>query len=709
MSQERRTKVTGEIGSIGTGILLAKVVSYVDPEFMGGLEVTLLRNQGNTVGSTQQTYSVKYATPFYGVTGYEYMGLNKSDFTDTQKSYGMWFPTPEIGTTVLVAFAEGDPSQGYFIACVPGRFMNQMIPAIGASQFVELAEADKKRYDTDQPLPVGEVNRKVNGSEKSLEIDKIPKPVHPIADRFLEQGLLEDDVRGPAQSSSRRSVPNTVFGISTPGPVDRSTFTKKEFVGKKEGRTASPIPVGRTGGTQIVMDDGNDRFLRVSPASLGPIDYVDNLNPKETRTGNTDIPYGEHFRIRTRTGHQILMHNSEDLIYIGNAKGTTWIELTSNGKIDIYAQDSISIHTEADFNFRADRDVNIEAGRNINMRTAGGRLHADVNGNLEFVVSGNNCLTTLGDLDIRTTGSSRLSSGSNLDISTRGSNTFTCTAEFDLSAGGALVIDATGTVSAKGADIIMQGDEIHLNGPGALSTFPADEAKSAQTLTLYDNPATSSDEKWGDKNRYKLPDYLRSIMRRIPMHEPWPLHENFNPTVLADILTDRDPLPSTVKEEEVKNAGTSTSATTATPPSGQSTEVLAGTGTELPEEGASPAPGGPENATTEESGTKLSPEQENAKLAADLAQAETRLTKVDENYKSLRLLLDKTTEKQVDLRLQAIVQARDPAALATFDRLLKETQEIYNSILAQIRSAQSEADSLKSKIRDLKAQIAATK
>jgi hypothetical protein len=76
-------------------------------------------------------------------------------------------------------------------------------------------------------------------------------------------------------------------------------------------------------------------------------------------------------RIRTRTGHQILLHNSEDLIYIGNAKGTTWIELTSNGKIDIYAKDSISVHTENDLNFTADRDINFNANGDINLNSAG--------------------------------------------------------------------------------------------------------------------------------------------------------------------------------------------------------------------------------------------------------------------------------------------------------------------------------------------------
>ena len=95
----------------------------------------------------------------------------------------------------------------------------------------------------------------------------------------------------------------------------------------------------------------------------------------------------ELIRLRTRTGHQILMHNSQDLIYIANSKGTAWIEMTSAGKIDIYAADSVSIHSEKDFNFRADRDINLEAGRNINVR-AGKNMETNVTGYNYLVVDG---------------------------------------------------------------------------------------------------------------------------------------------------------------------------------------------------------------------------------------------------------------------------------------------------------------------------------
>ena len=480
MAVDKRTSAATSTGKMDAGVYLGKIVGFLDPAFMGGIEVTLLREQGNDIGDLGQTYVVKYSSPFYGVTAYEYMGLNKSDFNDTQKSYGMWFPPFEIGTTVMIVFVDGNPSEGYIIGCVPGRFMNQMIPAIGASGDLELSPADKAKYDTTQPLPVGETNRKSNELEKNTNIDKVKKPVHPIADTFLRQGLLEDDVRGSTTSSSRRNVPNMVFGISTPGPLDRREGAKKQFIGSRQSTTPSAVPVSRLGGTTLVFDDGDDRYQRKKPAGEGSVEYADLLAGEK---GQPDIPYNEYFRVRTRTGHQILLHNSEDLIYIGNAKGTTWIELTSNGKIDIYAEDSISIHTENDLNIRADRDINLEAGRNVNIKAVDGNFHAEAGTNYRLFAGANGQLTAMAITNI-----------------------------------------------VSGIQHLETAAEIHMNGPVAEPVTP---------LSTHDNPVTSSTQPWA-KNRYRVDEPLKSIMKRVPMHEPWVLHENQAPNILTPDNTDRD-------------------------------------------------------------------------------------------------------------------------------------------------------------------------
>ena len=498
MSIEKRSPEKQGGSKLPVGIMMAKVVGYLDPSFMCGLEVTLLRENGNDIGDTGQSYAVKYASPFYGSTAYENMGMNIGDFNDTQKTYGMWFPTVEIGTTVLVAFINGDASEGFFIGCIPGRFMNQMIPAIGGSKAFEASPEQKKKYDTTKALPVAEINRKANTLEKGTNTEKIKKAIHPIADRFLEQGLLEDDVRGVADSSARRMVPNSVFGISTPGPFDRGPNSKKQYIGSSQSKSPVQLPASRLGGTTLVMDDGDDRYVRKTPAGKGPVSYAE-VEKKEK--GEVDIPINEYFRVRTRTGHQILLHNSEDLIYIGNAKGTTWIELTSNGKIDIFAEDSISIHTQNDLNFRADRDINFEAGRNVNIRSVA-RTQIESGTIMNLVVGTNGNITTAGTMSVVSTGATFLSSS-------------------------ATNINSTGALTATGS-------VINLNGPTAA------RGVAAEILPRHDNPVSSSAEKWGENTRYQSKTPVKSIMKRIPMHEPWLLHENQAPQILTPTNTDRE-------------------------------------------------------------------------------------------------------------------------------------------------------------------------
>lgn len=520
MPRETRPSVASAAKkNIGPGPFLAKVIGHLDPSFMGGLQVTLLRRDGNLIGDANQTYTVHFASPFYGNTAYEFMGANKADFNDTQKSYGMWFVPPDVGVTVICFFINGDPAQGYWMGCVPGRFMNHMIPAIGASVAVELSAADKKKYDTDQPLPVGEVNRLANQLDQNMQIDKIKKPVHPIADKFLEQGLLEDDVRGPAQSTSRRNIPNMVFGISTPGPLDRRNGAIRKSIGMKQSQTPTPVPVSRLGGTQLVFDDGDDTVQRKKPAGEGPREYADLLAGDK---GDPTLPANEYFRVRTRTGHQLLLHNTEDLIYIGNAKGTTWIELTSNGKIDIFAEDSVSIHTKNDLNIRADRDINLEAGRNINLRTETGRLQADVSTDLLITVGKDGKITLGGVYEHVAQGNTKITTSGNFDIRSDGN--------FKNTAGGSMDIKAGGRYKET-------AERIDMNGPTASS---ADRAVAIEPLPLRDNVVTDTAVGWQNKKRYISDTALKSIMKRIPMHEPWALHENNAPEQLKPEFTDRD-------------------------------------------------------------------------------------------------------------------------------------------------------------------------
>ena len=580
--QRRASAKESYSGGLGSGVYMAKVISVMDPTFMGKLRVTLLKTQGNAIGEDNQTYNVTYASPFFGQTPFEAMGKNNNDFNDTQKSYGMWFVPPDVGVTVLCAFVEGDPGQGYWFACIPPSFANHMVPAIGGTTEVDLTDADKKKYNTKQPLPTGEINKRKNAEEREKDPEKIKKPLHPIAEHFLAQGTVEDDVRGTTTTTSRRQVPNSVFGLTTPGPLDWRNNSKRMNTGPSDNQSEIGIAVSRLGGSQFVIDDGDDRYQRKTSAATGPLEYADVLAGEK---GDPTIPYNEYTRLRTRTGHQLLLHNSEDLIYIGNSRGTAWIELTSNGKIDIYSADSISIHTENDLNLKADRDVNIEAGRNINMKATAeyvsptelhrrddegnpipkiqdeaeleaGRIQIESAFNFNLLIGANGRIETRnyknsedisvdGDLDISVIGSTRVTTGYGIvaphdyELKVHGDTLVKTTGNLDLNTDGNNAYTAGGTTDIlSGGNHTETAAEIHMNGPQART---ADEAISALTiadLITHQNVFTDYRLEWKD-SKY-ISGSIKSIMKRVPMHEPWAQHENQAPTLQNQTSTDRE-------------------------------------------------------------------------------------------------------------------------------------------------------------------------
>ena len=553
-SQDKRVSDNNSTKSNNPGPYLAKIISFLDPAYMGNLQVQLLQEVGGQPRKGSQTHSVRYMSPFMGYTDSEYT-TGELDYNNSQKSYGMWMIPPDVGSIVMVVFVEGDPKKGYWIGCVhnaqnPG--VNFMTPGYAATTYNN--ENIKKR------LPVVEYSHKA--SQIALaDLTKTKKAIHPFKDILDKQGLLLDDIRGITTSSARREWPSSVFGISTPGPIDKQNGAKKAKTGKIDNEATTFV--SRLGGSSFVMDDGDDKFLRKKTAGEGPPEYV-SVEGKE-KGGDVTIPHNELIRLKTRTGHQILLHNSEDLIYIGNARGTTWLEMSSNGKIDIYAEDSISVHTKNDLNFYADRDINMECGRNFNTKVGGemqtevikdqnsivkgnqsnwvvGNVNTTINGNhlhkndgnFDLKTGGDVKITTGGSVDISTGGDNKLTAGGNSDFSSGGNNVITAGGALDIKSGGASKWTGGGATSIGGASLVLSASTINLNGPAAPTASTAAEAKEAEEAEL---PKVLKTHSVPDEKGSKL---FNTIMRRVPTHEPWAHHENLDPKQFTPEKTDRD-------------------------------------------------------------------------------------------------------------------------------------------------------------------------
>jgi len=512
------------------GPFLAKVVSNLDPTYMGILEVEILRPVGGS-SSESQLHQVRYMSPFYGVTPVSANGPN-NDYNDTQKSYGMWMIPPDVGVTVVIIFIDGDPKRGYWIGCVPDENMNFMMPGYASTQSI-VEDVNPDNSDNLGRVPAAEYNKAIPDNNSLADPETVYKPKHPFTDVLDYQGLLLDDVRGITSSSARREAPSSVFGISTPGPLDKKGKTAD--IGKAEWKVLNAY-VSRLGGSTFVMDDGDANWLRRTPSTDGPPDYA-SIDAGED-DGDVTLPANELIRFRTRTGHQILMHNTEDLIYITNARGTSWIELTSDGKIDIYAKDSISIRTQNDLNFYADRDINMEAGRNINMKatdaagegdtTVAGRIQIEAVGDFIRIVNGNFFTKTDGTRDDTITGELKQSFESTWDVTAGDAVNISTGGDLNLNVTGASVVSSTGDFTIEAANTAIDGGNVNFNsgiaGPAGfatLSTLP-------EPLPTILNPTDQDGE------------VVESIMARVPTTEPYPHHENLDGTLFKPESTDRE-------------------------------------------------------------------------------------------------------------------------------------------------------------------------
>lgn len=87
-----------------------------------------------------------------------------------------------------------------------------------------------------------------------------------------------------------------------------------------------------------------------------------------------DNPSTGRVRIKTASGHQIILDDANERIYISTAKGNSYVELDQDGRIHVYAGSSLSLSTGGDFNVAAAGSINMQAGGAVNIQ-AGAALN----------------------------------------------------------------------------------------------------------------------------------------------------------------------------------------------------------------------------------------------------------------------------------------------------------------------------------------------
>ena len=310
-----KTRMAGGIRKL-QGLYIAKVIDITDDRYEGFMNVEILgegyKGEIDSLEGRKEYARVRRSSPYGGSIQFE-------GFTNT---YGFCSHPPNPGSQVLVAFAINS-DVGICIGVLPDVTRNASYPTQPAARTDTEPNSVGPTYD---PSPN---NKTTNNLRPRANPDRIRRENSDFKDQvnnceISETGTGIDSIRGLSSSSARRESPTQVFGFNTPG------------------------------GHQFVMDDGtkatSDRCINPDP---------------DRQEGISKL-----VRLRSAGGAQFLIHDGPGMIYISDQAGSTWIQMSSDGKIDIYAGNDISMHTEANFNLHCKDNFNVEADA-INFKARG--------------------------------------------------------------------------------------------------------------------------------------------------------------------------------------------------------------------------------------------------------------------------------------------------------------------------------------------------
>ena len=164
-----------------TAIHIGVVKKNDDIQKMGRLAVWIPEFGGDP-DDPKFWITVGYASPFAGATEVEKTVAGSQTLDGTQKSYGFWMVPPDLDNQVLVCFVNGNPSQGFWFACLYAQNMNHMVPGIPVNKSFS--------SDPNKPSlpPVAEYNKKTSQNPD----DPLRAVYTPLDDGLTKQGLYTE-------------------------------------------------------------------------------------------------------------------------------------------------------------------------------------------------------------------------------------------------------------------------------------------------------------------------------------------------------------------------------------------------------------------------------------------------------------------------------------------------------------------------------------
>lgn len=422
----------GESSESSTTITVGIVVDTNDPQQMGRVRAVCTQWGDSMNAYVEDLPWALYCTPFGGQTsvGTRGPGIQTSE---GGIAYGMW-AIPKVGAQVLVMCVDGDPNHRVYLGCVFDQFTPHTLPH---GRFM---------YDDHPELEKRNGNMRPFGPYTSRE-----KAIQPLFDNLKYAFGNKDE---PNYEWRTRAADVSVAGVSVDQlnhvyskVADDRDFSYDDWM-STQGYQLNRIDPTATSATGKNLDSSVYSITSPGFHSISMDDRQENCR----------------VRVRTTSGHQILLDDTNERIYIATAKGNNWIEMDQDGNIDIFTTNKLNIHANKDINLTSDESIRLQASKGIHM-VAGDEIRMQAAADIHVKSAANIRLQAAASVFNQAGSEYNVLSGSDMKLTT--------STQLNLLAGG---------------NIVENGAQIHLNGqPSAASAKPANPKPAMWTNRVPDH------------------------------------------------------------------------------------------------------------------------------------------------------------------------------------------------------------------------------
>lgn len=423
-SQKLISQQTSPGGGFVPTLTIGYVVDTNDPQQMGRIRAVCPSLNDNFNQRIDDIPWAIYSTPFGGSVAAGTRGAG-DDTTTGNVSYGMW-AIPKVGAQVLIMCLDNDPSQRVWVGCLYGQLLPHTLP--------------HGRYFAGSHPKIPQGESKPVGPFSTTE-----HPIEPLNTNLKTAfGTAAENFEWRTRGADYSAANSTTDSLHT---------TKSEVPDDKEENLD---------GVSITQGYGLSRIAPELTYRETGKNY-DSTVYSLTSPGFHSISMDDRqencrVRIRTTGGHQILMDDTNERVYISTSKGKNWIEMDQAGNIDVYTDGNISYHAKKTINFTADENIRLYGKKGVHI---------------------------LSDDEVR----------------------ISATLDLNLKAGGAFMAESASAMNLlASADVLVTGAAIHLNGPGAASATKAFYTNRIPEHEPWARTMTSSDTSTAPELPYNSPE-----------------------------------------------------------------------------------------------------------------------------------------------------------------------------------------------------------